>query len=68
MYTNNIFKILGLICVLAVVLISLYMHWLVNKKAGQAAEKVGNFVVRGSAIRMVLVILAAVFLVASELI
>ena len=47
---------------------SLYMHWLVNKKAGQAAESVGNFVVRSSVVRMILVILAAVFLVASELI
>lgn len=65
---TNIFKILGLVCVAAIVLISLYMHWLVNKKAGQAADKVGNFVVRGSVLRMILVILAAVFLVASELI
>ncbi len=65
---TNIFKILGLVCVAVVVAISLYMHWLVNKKAGQAAESVGNFVVRSSVVRMILVILAAVFLVASELI
>lgn len=65
---TNIFKVLGLVCVAVVVAISLYMHWLVNKKAGQAAESVGNFVVRGSVVRMVLVILAAVFLVASGLV
>ncbi len=65
---ENIFRFLGLGCIAVVVLISLYMHWLVNKKADQAAKQVGNFVVRGSAARMVLVILAAIFLVATQVV
>lgn len=63
---SNIFKILGLGCIVVVVLMSLYMHWCINHKTNDA-EKLEKLIVRGSLLRTVLVVIAAAFLVATQI-
>lgn len=63
---SNIFKILGILCIVLAVLLSLYMHWCINHKTTQA-EKLEKFIVRGSLVRTVLVVLGAAFFVATQI-
>lgn len=66
---ENIFRILGLVCIAIVVLLSIYTHWYVNKKTSKSienVEKAEKLVVKGSLVRLILIILAVAFLLASE--
>lgn len=64
----RILQILGLICVVAVVALSIGMHWYVKKKADAEAIKAGQVALRGSLARTILCILAAVFFLLSNVV
>lgn len=64
----QVFWVLGILCVVALVALSLGMHWYVKKRAALAPECAEQAVLRGSLARTLLCIFAAVFFLLSSVI
>ncbi len=63
---TQVFSVLGIACVVALVALSLGMHWYVKKCAAAAPKRAEQIVLRGSLVRTLLCIFAAVFFLLSS--
>ena len=64
----QVFSVLGTLCAVGVVALSLGMHWYVKKRADVEPERAGQVVLRGSLARTLLCVAAAAFFLLSSVI
>lgn len=62
----QVFSVLGMVCVVCVIAVSVGMHWYVKKRAELEPERAEQIVLRGSLARTLLCVAAAVFFLLSS--
>ena len=64
---GQLFHILGLLCVICVIAVSLLMFWYIKKRAADEPAAAEKYILCGAFVRVVFSILAALLLVMSSI-